>query len=161
LPHHRTLLSSVEWSYQLLSEEARVLLRRASVFVGGWTLEATEAICGDRTLDPLAELVDASLVLADPLSGRASRYGLLETIREYAAERLREAGEEAELRRRHRDWFLDLAERAAREHWGPRQIEAYDRLAADLDNLRAALDWTVAIRDGATALRLAAALWRF
>lgn len=157
----QTLRNSVAWSYDLISEEAQTLLRQVSVFVGGWTLEAAEAICGQAILDPLSELVEASLVLADPLSDRVARYGLLETIRAYAAERLREAGEQDTLRRRHRDWFLAVAESAELHYWGPGQVEVYEQLESELDNLRAALDWTVAQQDGEIAVRLGAALWRF
>ncbi len=181
LPRHRTLRALVDWSQALLSEAERALLRRLSVFAGGWTLEAAEAVCdgdgGRRTedenglppssvlrppsvLDGLASLVDKSLVLAEESDGTI-RYRLLETIRQYAAEGLRAAGEVTMPRDRHRDWFLALAERAAPELFGPAQVAWLDRLEADHGNLRAALRWCLERPDAEAGLRFGAALWRF
>jgi len=107
----------VDWSHDLLSEPERVLLRRLSVFAGGWTLEAAEAVCAfgagdgscDDVLELLSELVAKSLVVADEQDGQM-RYRFLETIRQYGAERLRRSGEEPAVRGRHLEWFLALAE---------------------------------------------------
>src|SRR5262249_60810388 len=106
LPRHRPLRAAVAWGYQLLGEEEQSLLRRLSVFSGGCTLEAAEAVAGRDVLDPLASLVDKSLVT---FSGR---YHLLETVRQYAAERLAERGETEDARARHLDHFLQLPEAA-------------------------------------------------
>lgn len=160
VPRQRTLRASIDWSYDLLADDARALLRQTSVFAGGWTLEAAEGVCGADTVDLLADLVDASLVAAD-LAGGAARYRLLETIRVYAAERLRDEGEDLGLRRRHRDWFLDFAEVAAPALEGPDQANWLDQLEADHDNLRAALRWSIEERDTEAALRLGLALFRF
>jgi non-specific serine/threonine protein kinase len=161
LPQHRTLRALVDWSYDLLNEPERVLLRRLSVFAGGWTLEAAEAVCADREaqpgvegasppastmlsaldiLDILAQLLMKSLVVAEEWRGEA-RYRLLQTIRQYGAERLRASGEESILRKRHRDWFLALAERTASELRGPDAADRHDRLEVEHDNFRAALEW--------------------
>ncbi len=165
LPRHQTLRAAMDWSYDLLSEPERVLLRRLSVFVGGFTLEAAEAVCQGQDLNAgevvnlLTHLVEKSLVI---FQEREGRYGLLETVRQYGWDKLPEAGEEADVRRRHRDWYLALAEQADPELRGPRQRVWLDRLEAELYNLRAALEWSRTQDDRAEAgLRLAAALWRF
>ncbi|MDP8923486.1 MAG: tetratricopeptide repeat protein [Chloroflexota bacterium] len=163
LPRHQTLRALVDWSYDLLEEPEQILLRRLAVFAGGWTLEAAEAVCADtespttdgggslpgarllsppEILDVLARLLMKSLVVAEEWRGEV-RYRLLQTIREYAAERLRVSGEEPALRGRHRDWFLALAERTASELNGPGAADLYDRLEAELDNFRTALEWSV------------------
>ena len=142
-------------------------LRRLSVFAGGWTLEAAESVCAGGGVDPtgildlLTSLVDKSLVLAETQHGEA-RYRLLETVRQYACDRLVEAGEEAEVRTRHRAWCVALAEQADTEIHGPRQREWQTRLVVEHDNLRAALLWSREDPKGAEALlRLAAALTWF
>jgi predicted ATPase/DNA-binding CsgD family transcriptional regulator len=171
LPRHRTLAALIDWSHDLLSRDEQVLLRRLAVFAGGWDLDAAEAICADRGLAPdgvvdmLSGLVDKSLVLAEEQGrppGRAIRYRMLETIRSYAEARLRESGEERQIRDRHRDWFVALAEHARPELWRSEQAAWLDRLDGELDNLRSAIDWG-ATRDGdpEAGLRLASALWRF
>src|SRR5205814_1752883 len=105
-PRHRTLHEAIEWSYDLLAPDEQALFRRLSIFAGGCTLEAAEAICG-ASLDRLTLLVDRSLVQADEHGGE-TRYRLLETLREFGGEKLRESGDEPDLRRRHRDWYLQL-----------------------------------------------------
>ncbi len=167
LPRQQTLQAMMDWSYDLLSEKEQRLLRRLAVFADGATLEAAEAICtgngidAAEVLDLLAALVDKSLVIVEEHAGEA-RYRLLEIIRQYAAGKLQAAGEEAELRRRHRDWYLRLAERAEPESWGAAQRLWLERLELEHENLRAALAWSVADPQGAEAgLRLAAALWNF
>jgi predicted ATPase/class 3 adenylate cyclase len=166
LPRHQTLRAAIDWSYHLLSETERVLLRRLSVFARGWTLEAVESVCAGESvettaiLDLLTSLVDKSLVLAETQRGDA-RYRLLETVRQYARDRLREAGEEAEVRTRHRAWCLTLAEQADAELRGPRQRIWLDRLEVEHDNLRSALAWSAECGDTQSPLRLSCALWWF
>jgi tetratricopeptide (TPR) repeat protein len=158
----------MDWSYELLSEPERVLLRRLSVFAGGWPLEAAEAVCQGEgieeweVLELQAHLVDKSLVVVGEGVAGETRYRLLGTIRQYAGDRLVEAGEAARARDRHRDWFLELAEQAAPQLRGPDQGLWLERLEQEHDNLRAALEWSQAQPEGAEAgLRLAAALVRF
>jgi predicted ATPase len=159
LPRQQTLRATIDWSYELLAPPERTLFGRLAVFVGGWTLDAAEQVCAGRelargqVLDVLGRLVDRSLVTADP---RAGRFGMLETIRQYARERLAESGEAQELDGRHARYFLVLAERA--ELHGPRQPGWLARLDAEHDNLRAAIDWTPAHRQHDLAVRLARAL---
>jgi non-specific serine/threonine protein kinase len=167
LPRQQTLRATLDWSYDLLSETERPLLRRLSVFAGGWTLEAAEAVCGGdgiegpEILGLLTRLIEKSLAVADTHNG-AARYSLLETVRQYAQEKLVEEGAADRLRRAHRDWYLALAEQAARELRGPREDPWLERLETEHDNLRAALEWSRAEKDGAEAgLRLVAALHFF
>jgi predicted ATPase/DNA-binding CsgD family transcriptional regulator len=160
LPQHQTLRALVDWSYDLLPEAEQALLRRLSVFAGGWTLEAAEAVCacgaGPEVLDLLAQLLMKSLVVAEEWRGEV-RYRLLQTIRQYGAERLRASGEESVLRGRHREWFIALAERTQGELNGPLAADLFERLEAEYDNFRAALEWSVTA--GADeGLRLAAVL---
>jgi non-specific serine/threonine protein kinase len=152
LPRQQTLQATMDWSYDLLSEAERALLRRLSVFAGGFTLEAAEAVCAPgatravslrqtgNVLDQLLGLVEKSLVGYEPQRGEA-RYRLLETVRQYAWEQLTASGELPAARDRHRDWCLQLAEQADAAARGPEQTARLNRLAAELDNLRAALAW--------------------
>jgi predicted ATPase/DNA-binding CsgD family transcriptional regulator len=167
LPRQRTLRASVDWSHELLEEPQRMLLRRLSVFTGGFTLEAAEQVCpGDgferaQILDGLASLVEHSLVQAEERAP-AVRYRLLETVREYALERLEEAGELETLRDRHRDAYLALSERVEPELLTPREVESLDLLDAEAANLQAAIEWA-ADTEPEKALRLCVALtlwWR-
>jgi predicted ATPase len=181
LPRQRTLRALIDWSYDLLSEPERILLRRLAVFAGGWTLEAAEAVAADErpatdgerngqasspvlrplsVLDLLSQLVEKSLVTVDDRPGEA-RYRLLEVIRQYGEERLVEAGEADALRRRHSAWFLALAERAWPELWGPDEVAWLRRLDAEHDNLRTALAWCRAVEEDEAGLRLAWALMRY
>jgi len=173
----RTLAATMRWSYDLLSEAEQAVLRHLSVFAGGCTLEAVEAVCGPAlpprpadgagVLDALARLAAASLVSArdtGPSGGGGTRYGLLETVRRYGAERLADAGEEAAARARHARHFLALAERAATDLWSDRELDAYRRVEAERDNLRAALEWSLGpgrSAGGDTGPRLARALGEF
>jgi non-specific serine/threonine protein kinase len=165
LPRQQTLQATIDWSYRLLEEDERTLLRRLSVFAGGWTLEAAEAICADasleawQVLDLLTRLVDKSLVLLDD-GGEAARYRLLETVRQYARERLAETDEGTAVRDRHRDWCLALAERVAPGLMGSEQAALLGQLDAEGDNLRAALTWCQA-GDVELGLSLATALYRY
>jgi predicted ATPase/DNA-binding CsgD family transcriptional regulator len=167
LPRHRTLRAAMDWSYDLLAERERTLLNRLSVFAGGWTLEAAEAVCADGAVDPpavldaLTSLVDKSLVTVE-MPADAARYRLLETVRQYARERLDETGETHAVRRRHRDFYLALAEAAEPNLRGPDEIGWLDRLEAEHDNLRGALQWSAAESGGTEkGLRLAGALAQF
>ena len=164
LPRHQTLRATMDWSFSFLAERERTLLRRSSVFAGGWTLEAAEAICSGQgveateVLDSLSRLVDNSLVAAETQHG-AARYRMLETVRQYGQDRLREAGEADAVQRRHRDWYLELAERADPRLRGPEEDAWLGRLEVEHDNLRAALEWSKGERDSAGAeLRLAKTL---
>jgi len=164
---HQTLKAAMDWSYELLSEHERMLLRRLSAFAGGWTLEAAEAVCagdgleGEEVLDLLSHLVDRSLVLVQELNGE-SRYRLLETVRQYARDRLAETDEPGRVRGRHRDWFLELAEQAEAQLQGAQQATLLDRLEEEHDNLRAALEWCrLDTERPDLGLRLSGALWRF
>lgn len=164
-PRQRTLHASVAWSYELLGEEERTLFRRLAVFEGGWELEAAKAVCGveepslSPPLDLLTALVDQSLVVVERADGR-SRYRMLETIRHFALERLAESDEEQRLRRRHCEWFLDLAEQAAPDLIRPEQNRWIARLDTDAANLLAATAWATGA-DPELALRLGAALTLF
>ncbi len=175
LPRHQTLRAAMDWSYDLLPEKERGILRRTSVFAGGWTLEAAESICaGDDVeaadvLDLLTRLVDRSLVIAEPHGGEV-RYRLLETVRQYGRQRLRESGETAQTHRRHRDWYLQFAELAEPKLRRAEQDLWVSRLEVEHDNLRAALAWSVADIQGAEVgapakadrgLRLVGAMWWF
>ena len=169
LPRHRTLAAALDWSHALLSAPERVFLRRVSVFAGRFELDAAEAICAGEEVDPpgvsrlLARLVSKSLLVADADRGGALSYRLLETIRAYAAEKLEQAGEGAELRTAHAEFYLSLAERAEPELTGPRQEHWFERLEADRADFRAALEWSLSHAQAELALRLAGALvlfWR-
>jgi predicted ATPase/class 3 adenylate cyclase len=166
LPRQQTLRAAIDWSHELLAEPERTLLRRVSVFSGGFTLELAEEICawspldaGD-VLDLLGTLVSKSLVGYDEAG---ARYRLLETIREYAAERARAAQEDAELQSRHRARFLALAEEADRELHGPAQLQWFALIDNEIANVRAAFDSWLAHDDAQAALRIATGLglyWR-
>ncbi len=162
LPRQQTLRAAVDWSYALLPEAERALLRRLAVFAGGWTLEAAEAVATDYSvLDLLQHLVEKSLVVAEARPDGTLRYRMLETLQQYALERLVESGEVDEARRRHAAGLLALAERAQGELRGPRETEWLARLGDEHDNLRAALRWAIDHGEAAVALRLGGALWRF
>jgi len=162
----RTLRGAIAWSYDLLDDAGRRLLARLAVFVGGCDLAMIEQVCdpgaelGVDLLDVLATLVDQSLVRSDDVAGSA-RFSLLDTIRTYGAERLDASGEGPAIRERHLAAYLELSERAAAELSGPAQRAWLDRLEADADNFRAALDRAEAIPDPEAAVRLGFALWRF
>jgi predicted ATPase/DNA-binding CsgD family transcriptional regulator/class 3 adenylate cyclase len=159
---HRTLRASVDWSHDLLSGQERALFRRLGIFIGGFSLDAVEHVAaieaGEQpsSLDLLASLVDKSLVVAEQ-RGAKVRYRLLETVREYALERLRETDELELVRDRHRDCFLALAERAAPELCSANCVQWLDVLDADAANLAAALEWATA-SDRERALRMCSAL---
>ena len=161
---HRTLLEAMDWSYELLAEEERALLDGLSVFAGGFTLDAAAGVCleGDdgRGVELVTRLIDASLVVADEREG-VMRYRLLETVRQYAGERLTASGEDADTHARHAGWYLELAERAAPELTGDKQASWFAVLEAEHDNLRASLDHLADSGESELLLRLAIALTRF
>lgn len=152
LAHHQTLRALIDWSYELLSENERVLLCRSALFPGGWTIGAAVEVCADETheewdiLDQLGALVDKSLVIAD-MSEDEPRYRMLESTREYALERLDESGERNIVALKHAEYFLRLARRAD-EAWPDVPAKAWIApLNAELDNVRAALSWCVSNRN--------------
>jgi predicted ATPase/DNA-binding SARP family transcriptional activator len=153
--HHHTLAAALDWSYDLIDERQRALLRRLTVFVGGWRLDAAEAVDPDA-LDLLTELVDRSLVVVDRRDA-TTRYRLLETVRAYALRRM-STDERMLAQRRHATHFLALGEEAARNLRGGHQATWLGRLAADFPNLQAAMHWLLEHGDGTEDLRLATAL---
>src|SRR4051812_2288879 len=161
LERHQTLRNTVDWSYNLLSEHEQVALNRLSVFPGSCDLVAAEAILAPEdefdAIDELSQLVDKSLANADDDDG-GRRYRLLETIRQYAAERLEASGETARLRRAHAEHFVAFAERAGPELRDRHQVESAAKLTREVENLRAALDWAVEEGSADHALRLVAPL---
>src|SRR5215211_4791483 len=160
----RTLRATIEWSYELLPTAERELFAQLGVFVGGCRLDAAEALCDSLeidVLDGLQSLVEKSLLRQRADADGEPRFWMLETIREYACELLADGGTFEDVRRRHADWFLALAERADLESRTADQAAWFDRLDADNDNLRAALDWAEETRHGELMLRLATALWGF
>ncbi len=154
-PRQQTLRATIEWSYDLLSDYEKTLFARLAVFRGGCTLEATEEV-GDADLDTLQSLADKSLV-----RHTQERFWMLETIREYASERLEHSGEDEQLRRRHAEHFLRLAEEASPNLGRGSPAEWLDRLEREHNNLRAALDRLEAWRETQRVLRLTGALWLF
>jgi predicted ATPase/DNA-binding CsgD family transcriptional regulator len=166
LPRHRTLHATMDWSHDLLPEQERALFRRLSVFAGDFTLEAAEVVCGgedlqsDEVLNLLSHLVDKSLVLMVEQDGEA-RYRLLETVRQYAWEKLSDLGEGGQLRERHAGYYLKLAEEAEPELKGDRQVTWLERLETEHDNLRSALRWLLGRGESEEAARLGWALWLF
>jgi predicted ATPase/transcriptional regulator with XRE-family HTH domain len=169
----QTMHDAIAWSHDLLGEAEQALFRRLAVFAGGFTLEAAAAVAtrGERGPDPegnilveLAALVDQSLLQLGDLhhadDAPEARFVFLETVREYALERLEESGEAESIRQAHAGFYLDLAERAERELTGPQQTHWMTRLDMEHDNLRAALGWTMR-QQSSLGLRLAGSLWRF
>jgi tetratricopeptide (TPR) repeat protein len=163
----QTLQNTIAWSYDLLTEAEQALFRRLGVFVGGWTIEAAEAVC-DAADDFRLEVVDGleSLLAKNLIRHAAARDGeprftMLETIREYALERLELSGEVDTLRQRHAAYYLALAEIAEPALQGPQKRTWLDQLEAELNNVRTALEWALEGGDAETGLRLAGALWLF
>lgn len=169
---HQTMRATLEWSHDLLTDGEKALFRRLSVFAGGWTLEAAEAVGAGggveegEVLDLLSQLVDKSLIVAEAKEDGASRYRMLEPIRQFAGERLEESGEAGRVRELHARYYLDLAERAEPELAGRDQAAWLERLEREHDNLQAALGWALGREAGprgsaGLGARLAGALWRF
>lgn len=166
LPRQQTLRSLIDWSYDLLNDPAKLLLQRLSVFAGGWTLDAAEQICAghgmetQEILDLLTSLCDKSLVVADQNEGD-SRFRLVETVRQYAREKLVESGSSEAVRERHRDYFVAVAEEAELELMGAQQAEWLQRLAEEHDNVRATLEWSLLDTGSGTGLRQCGAMLRY
>ncbi len=169
LPRQQTLRALIDWSYDLLSEQERTLLRRLAAFSNGCTLQAAEQVCSDEeqasiasveVLDLITRLVEKSLVALDERPNQ-SRYRVLETVRQYAREKLLESGEGEQIRQQQFDYFFNLAATAEPSiHYGPRQILWLDQLDEDLDNFYAALEWSLGNNLEAGA-KLVAKLWWF
>ena len=161
---HRTLRAAIEWSYDLLGEEEQQLFARLGVFTGGFTLDGAEAVAsglGLDALDGVESLLDNNLLRPLPTTGDEPRFGMLETIREYAVERLAGQPDAEDVHRRHAVYYLALAEEAEPKLRGRRQLAWLERLDSDNDNLRAALDWATENGEAELGLRGAAGLWRF
>jgi predicted ATPase len=157
---HQTLRAVIDWSYDLLSEAERRLLARLTVFSGGWTLDAAEAVCpveAGEVFELTERLVARSLVVAED-RGFQTRYRLLETIREYGEERLAEHDETEAYRSRHANFYCEFAERVSAELVGPHQIEAGRRLGAEHENLLAAINNAIDTDDADLGLRLVCGL---
>jgi predicted ATPase/class 3 adenylate cyclase len=158
-PRQQTLRATIEWSQDLLAPDEQRLFHALSVFVGGCTFEAAESVCG-ADADTLQSLIDKSLVRKRQTE-EGSRYWMLETIREFALERLDAQGETSRLRHLHAEYYVALGERESPELRGPGQAAALRRLESEHPDLRAAIAWAHADGRGELALRLAAFLWRF
>jgi predicted ATPase len=163
----KTLRSAIDWSHDLLNPAEQKLFRRLSVFVGGCTLEGAEAVCDTKAdldldlLDGMASMVDKSLVQQAETARGESRFAMLETIREYALEKLAASGEDAQTRRAHAAYCLVLAEEGATEQSNADEAEWLERLALEHNNFLAALEWLTETGDAEWGLRLGAALFRF
>lgn len=171
LPRQQTLRALIDWSYDLLSENERLFLRRLSVFAGSWTLEAAEEVCsgveGDTiqsadVLDLLSQLVNKSLVVVvEHSQSGETRYRMLETIRQYASDRLLEAGDSEALRRRHLAYFVKLTVQAGTELYRSNQVFWLNKLEEELDNLRTALEWALPTDNEAGLRVVAGPIFRF
>jgi excisionase family DNA binding protein len=174
----RSLREAIDWSHDLLSEAEQIVFRRLAVFVDGCTIEAAELVAGSQgdrvtgrtaarhpdtlsVIDIIASLLDKSLLRRIDHSDSEPRFGMLDTIREFALDRLAASGEEEQTRRRHADYFLAVAERSEPGFYGPGQAESVALLTREHANLRAALAWTLEACDESTNLRLAVTLGRF
>jgi predicted ATPase/class 3 adenylate cyclase len=161
----RTLRGAIEWSHDLLDDDKRRLFARLAAFMGGCTLEAAEAVCGPGldidALDGVSSLADESLLRRTETPDGEVRFSMLETIREFASERLAQSGEEDELRRRHAGWVMAFAEEAEPHIVGEDQVLWLDRAEREHDNIRAALRWAIDHAEGEIGLRTASAQWRF
>jgi predicted ATPase/DNA-binding CsgD family transcriptional regulator/Tfp pilus assembly protein PilF len=166
-PRQQSLQATVEWSYQLLSQKERILFCRLCIFVDGCTLEAAETICtGDsvekgEVLELLAHLIDHSLVNMEEAPSGATRYRLLEVIWQFGREKLETSEDKLILSRRHRDWYLSLAEQSEPELAGRQQREWLDRLEAEQENIRYALRWSLEQDEAEAAARIGVGLWPF
>jgi len=163
----RTLKATIEWSFALLDEGEQLLFGRLAVFSGGRTLEAIEAVCDTRgdlpigAFEGVSSLLDKSLLRQEEGPEGEPRFVMLETVHEFAREKLQGSGEAEEIKRTHAEYFLTLAEEAYPELKGSDQLEWIERLEAEHDNMRAALTWASGRKDAELALKLGGALWLF
>ena len=164
LPRHRTLRAAIDWSHDLLDEGERGIFRRLAVFAGSFSLEAAEeVIWSDEAdhlngLDVLSQLIEKSMVRMLPDDVDGARYSLLETVREYAGEKLREAGEDEEYRRRHAEYYTGIVTGTVSRSWSSKSDDAHERVGQEIDQLRAILTRGIAGENATTAMDLAAAL---
>jgi predicted ATPase/transcriptional regulator with XRE-family HTH domain len=168
LPRHQTLRATIEWSYNLLSDAERMLLRRLAIFPGGWTLEAAEIVCSDHlissddVLSLLIQLTEKSMVIVDPSRRVGPRYRFLETTRQYMQEKLAASGELVAVRTRHLNYYLDRVKEAYPELIGSHPAGWLECIEAEHDNFRAALDWSLDDTvDSTVGYEIAAALGIF
>lgn len=167
LPRHQTLRATLDWSHDLLTEQEMVLFRRVSVFFAGFTLAGVEAVCGfhefkrGEVLGLLGRLVDKSLVVVEQTQPSTTRYKLLETIHEYGREKLDQAGEAADLRNRHLEYFVELAEQAEKNTLSADFVKYHRLLDEEMDEIRVAMEWAIQSRQAAMVFRLSAALYYF
>jgi predicted ATPase/DNA-binding SARP family transcriptional activator len=167
LPHQQTLRAMMDWSHALLSDAERACFRRLAVFAAGWTLEAAEGVCAGEgvetfdVLDLLAQLRNKSLVVIDRQPGQEARYRLLETIRQYAWEKLQEAGEQEQSRTQHLEYYCRLAQEVEPKLYGAQQLEGLAQLDAEQSNIRAALEWGLENRLEAAAQLAGAMFWNW
>ena len=166
LPRHQTLRAAINWSYDLLSHQELILFRRLAVFAGGWTLQAVQAVCSDddigedEILDLLAHLVEKSLVIVRAENGNV-RYRMLETIRQFADEKLTNSIEAERVQKRHLEFFVQFAEEAEPNLNGSEQVAWLDRLGAEHPNFRTALSWALEHHEIDSAARLGTGLFWF
>ena len=164
-PRQRTLRATLDWSHRLLAPEVQLLFGRLSVFAGGWSLRAAEQVCGSSALDlvdGVAALVESSLLVGRPADTGEARFTMLETVREYAREKLRTSVEAAAVERRHAAYVADFVEEAEEHLWGDAEEAAWlARIDADRENLRTALLWARDGGDRELLLRLAAGSGRY
>jgi predicted ATPase/DNA-binding XRE family transcriptional regulator len=158
LLRHQTLRASMNWSWGLLTDAEQTLMRQLSVFSGGWTLEATQAVCGGDVFELTDSLLKKSLIVMHQETGCETRYRFHETIRQYANEKLVEAGEDEPMRRRHRDWFLTWVESIDPHNTN---VAWFNLIESEHDNLRAALVWSQATHEFEIVARIAVALMGF
>ena len=163
----QTMRRAIEWSYDLLDEPERTLFDQLSVFRGGWTLEAAEAVgdsegaTGGDVVGCMSSLVEQSLLVTESQDDGSTRYRFLIPVREFAAERLEWSGQAEDIRRRHAAYYLAHTERAAVGITGPQQVEWSARLELERDNVRAALDWLLSSHDWDVATKIGWNLWGF
>jgi predicted ATPase/DNA-binding XRE family transcriptional regulator len=160
LPRHQTMRASMDWSWGLLTQSEQTFLRRLSVFAGGWTLESAQAVCEGDAFNLTSALVKKSLIIVNQELARETRFRFHEIVRQYARERLTDAGEEENICTRHLNHFLHFSELAEPALRGPAQIEWMSRLNDERDNIRTALDWADKT-DVEAGLYISGRLWRF
>jgi predicted ATPase/DNA-binding XRE family transcriptional regulator len=160
LSRHQTLQASLDWSWFLLTDSEKGFLRQLSVFAGGWTLEAADAVCDGNTLSLTNSLAQKSLIKVKQEPEHGTRYYFHEMVRQYAHEKLRETGEVEAIRNKHLAYFVKLVEQAEPELYRSNQVFWFNKLDNELDNFRAALEWALA-KDVESGLRIASVSWRF